>query len=184
MIHRCWILWDKKLRFAAVPLTLAVTSSATFHIVNAVKICVSSASTKLPDWFVPLATASFVLAFGVDCITTCLLALRLTLMHPKTALRTNATETWKSFTYPRIAVSIFIDSGVPIVIAHLTVLRLYSLQSPWFQSASSPATMISGLMTTVIILRDEMGPLHLRNTYFQPYHIAHEYYMGIDQPEA
>lgn len=37
-------------------------------------------------------------------------------------------------------------------------------------------------MTTVIILRGEMGPLDLRNTYFQPCHLAHEYYMGIDRP--
>ena len=115
----------------------------TFHILNAAKIYVSNASVELPNWFVPLATASFVLAFSVDCVTTCLLALKLTLTHRETSINAKPTENWRGFVYLRSAVSIFIDSGVPTVIAQLAVLRLYSLQSSWFQSASSPAAMIS-----------------------------------------
>ncbi|KAF8815601.1 hypothetical protein BYT27DRAFT_7192684 [Phlegmacium glaucopus] len=149
LIHRCWLMWDRKPIVIVVPVILAWLSFGTsLAMIGAL---VEPSPSRIPDqqkgWIYPLGTIAFSLAIASNGVITGLLALKIFMNY----LETLSPKFDKGrVNFFRVIVAILNDSGLLMLGCEIIWLVLFRRRNAAFLLVRGPIVMIYGLTPTLI----------------------------------
>jgi len=153
LIHRCWLMWGRKVLLITIPVTLAWASFGTsLALLGALR---EPPPLRVPDvannWIYPLGTAAFSASIAVNAIVTSLLVVKI-FMVQREAQRSFTVQ--KRTVHPiRQFISILNDSGMLMLGCQIIWLVLFRRHHPAFFLVRGSIIMIYGLTPTLIYQR-------------------------------
>jgi len=154
LIHRCWIVWGKKITLVIIPSVLSLTSFV-MDIVLVVGLSYFGPTPRnRPDWYTQLGTTSFSISLATNTIVTAILILRLVMVHREVHKIVVGRKH-----YLVEIVAMLIESGALTFISQLIWVVLFSLQniSTGFDAIAAVTALSCGIAPTAVIVRVAMG---------------------------